>query len=166
MPPTRSCPSAPDPDQVDSDGDRVGDACDPTPNPPTVTVAGPPPVKPPAAPQLKGLSRAGSTIRACRRGERRCKPLQVTLSFTVTGPAKLKLVLERQACTTPKGKGKRKAKPQCRYAAAASREVVALAGKTNVTIGPTVGRTKLPAGTYRAVLHLGAQRASVPFSVK
>lgn len=165
------CPATPDPAQGDSDGDGVGDACDPTPNPPTVTVAAPPPApKAPAVAQLKGLSRSGTTIRACRRGERRCKPLQVTLSFTVTAPARLKLVLERQACTAPKvkRKGTRKVtrKPQCRYAPAASRDVVALAGKTSLVIGPTVGRTKLAAGTYRAVLQLGAQRASVPFSVK
>lgn len=165
------CPSTSDPTQADSDGDRVGDACDPTPNPPTVAVAGPPPApRPPATAQLKGLSRTGTTIRACRRGARRCKTLQVTLSFTVTAPAKVKLVLERQSCTTPKvkRKGKRKVrrKPHCRYAAAASRDVVALAGRTSIVIGPTVGRTKLRTGTYRAVLQLGAQRASVPFSVK
>lgn len=154
------CPAAADPQQLDSDGDRTGDACDPTPlpEPPVpLTPASTPPVPAPA-PQakLRSVRRAGAIVRACGRKQRRCKAKRVKLTFVVSAPAQLQLVVERRGCK----------RSRCAYAAVARREITALAGRTSLLIGPEVAGRKLARGAYRAVLRLGAQHATIAFTVR
>lgn len=155
------CPSVPDPDQHDSDGDGVGDVCDPTPLPEPPAPYGPvgAPVPPPPTPSvtLRSVRRTGTVVRGCTRKQKRCKKQQVKVSFVVSGPARLQLVVERKSC---------KRKKKCAYASVATRDVPVRAGRGSLAIGPKVGRRTLPRGTYRAVLRLGAQRATIGFTVR
>lgn len=155
------CPVVPDAQQQDSDRDGAGDACDPTPLPeppvlaPASTSPAPAPSPAPRA-SLRSVRRAGTTVRGCARKRKRCKVKQVKVTFVVSAPARLQLVVERRGC-------KRK---RCAYAAVAQQDVAVLAGRTMLRIGPKVGGRTLPRGTYRAVLRLGAQRATIPFTVR
>jgi subtilisin family serine protease len=148
------CASVPDPDQRDSDGDRIGDACDPTPLP-APPVASSEALSPGPA-KLSSVRRVGRVVRGCKRGKRRCKTKQVKVTFAVSAPAKLQLVVERRSC-------KRK---KCAYASVAKRTVAVLAGRRSLVIGPKVAGRTLPRGAYRATLRLGAQRAAITFTVR
>lgn len=155
------CPVVPDPGQQDSDADGVGDACDLTPFPVTAPVAGPPvpaaaPAPTAAVPKLRNVRRSGSTVQACKKGRRKCRSREVRLTFTVSAPATVELVYERRRC-----KGRK-----CSFGVAARRSVPVKGGKTTLTIGPEVRGGRLAAGVYRAVLRLGAQHATIPFTVR
>ncbi len=167
--PSDLCPGVPDPVQRDADGDGLGDACDPTPVPPAS--AAPVPVvvpAPAAAVTLKSVRRRGKVVQACKsvsknarasrkaRKKSKCQTKQVKLTFTVSAPATVQLVYERRRCV----------RKQCRFTVATRRNVKVRAGRTTLTIGPKVGKRELTRGTYRAVLRLGAQHATVPFTVR
>ncbi|MBJ7519786.1 MAG: S8 family serine peptidase [Solirubrobacteraceae bacterium] len=159
------CPGTPDPAQRDADGDGLGDACDPTPVPPASTDAPVAVPVPPAAVTLRSVHRNGTVVQGCKRAARKgrtsrkqpkCKTKQVKLSFTVSAATTVQLVYERRSCV----------RKTCRFAVATRRSVPVLGGRTTLTIGPEVGRRKLARGTYRAVLRLGAQHATVRFTVR
>lgn len=155
------CPSVPDPAQVDSDGDRAGDVCDPTPLPDPPVPLGPAEVRQPGPPPaslatLRSVRRTGSVVRGCKRTQRRCKTKKVKVTFVVSAPARLQLVVERRSC-------KRK---KCAYASVATRSVSVRSGRRSLSIGPKVGRRTLRRGAYRAVLRLGPQRATIAFTVR
>lgn len=151
------CPLVPDPDQRDSDGDGVGDACDPTPLPAPPVVSSDamlPATAPPA--KLGSVRRVGAVVRGCTRAQRRCKVARVRVTFVVSGPATLQLVVERRSCS----------RRRCAYASVAQRDVAVPAGRGSLAIGPKVGSRRLPRGAYRAVLRLGDQRATIAFTVR
>lgn len=159
------CPVVADPQQQDSDGDEIGDACDLTPIPvaaqaPAGPAAAPPPPAP--MPQLRNVRRSGTTVQACKKrkgkgkGRRTCRVREVRLTFAVSGPATVELVYERRRCVGKK----------CSYGVTARRNVPVKGGKSTLTIGPEVRGGRLAAGTYRAVLRLGAQHATIPFTVR
>lgn len=153
------CPVVADPAQQDSDNDGIGDACDLTPVPaaapaPAVPAAAPPP--PAAMPKLRNVRRSGTTVQACTKRKRKCKAREVRLTFTVSGPATVELVYERRRCAGKK----------CSYGVTARRNVPVKGGKSTLTIGPEVRGGRLAAGVYRAVLRLGAQHATIPFTVR
>lgn len=164
------CPGVPDPAQRDADGDGLGDACDPTPVPPASVAAPVAVAVPPAEVTLRSVRRKGKVVQACKatsskarpraRSKRsrrpRCRTKQVKLTFTVSAPATVQLVYERRRCV----------RRTCRFAVATRRNVPVKGGRTTLTIGPKVGRRTLARGTYRAVLRLGAQHATVPFTVR
>lgn len=153
------CPLVPDPEQRDGDGDGIGDACDPTPLPePPVPLAPASTPLPSGGPQvtLRSVRRVGAVVRACPSERRRCATKQVKVTFVVSAPAQLELVVERRACQ----------RKRCAYAAVARKAVSVLGGPSSLRIGPKLGGRRLARGSYRAVLRLGAQRATIPFAVR
>jgi len=80
----------------------------------------------------------------------------VKVTFSVSAPATVEVVFERRAC-----KGRR-----CAFVVRTRMSLPVRAGRGTLIIGPTVRGTRLERGAYRAVLRLGLQRATVPFTVK
>lgn len=155
------CPVVADPGQLDSDSDGIGDACDLTPFPVAAPAPGPPvpaaaPAPAAALPQLRNVRRSGTTVQACKKRTRTCKPREVRLTFTVSASATVELVYERRRCAGKK----------CSFGVASRRSVPVKGGKTTLTIGPEVRGGRLIPGAYRAVLRLGAQHATIPFTVR
>ena len=156
---TDDCMYAADPGQLDSDADGLGDACDPTPVPPRPAALVPPTATPTppsgspiAPPPVLGALTAPSqrpTVRVCRPGARGCRPVPMTVTYSLDRAAAVTAQVQRREC-----------RGACRYVTAATVRVIAKAGANRLTIGARGKTARLRAGSYRLRVVAGAPNAS------